>query len=260
MLIDWFTVGAQALNFIVLVWLLKRFLYKPILDAIDAREKRIADELADADAKKAEALKERDAYRLKNETFDRQSADMLREATDDARAERQRLSEESRKAIEAERARQRENLQNEARKFDQSITRMAQSEVFSIARKTLGDLAGETLEDRMVEVFLTRLHGLKGEVRGELVAALKPGTAPTMVRSAFELSVDQRAAIESALNEVLAADIHLQFETAPEVISGIELRANGQKVAWSIDDYLSSLEEGVNRLLVGGATEKDRAK
>ena len=60
MLIDWFTVGAQALNFIILVWLLKRFLYKPILNAVDAREKRIAAELADADAKKAEAQKERD--------------------------------------------------------------------------------------------------------------------------------------------------------------------------------------------------------
>ena len=55
MLIDWFTVGAQALNFLVLVWLLKRFLYKPILNAVDAREKRIAAELADADAKKAAA-------------------------------------------------------------------------------------------------------------------------------------------------------------------------------------------------------------
>jgi F-type H+-transporting ATPase subunit b len=52
MLIDWFTVGAQVLNFLILVWLLKRFLYKPILDAIDAREQRIAAELADADAKK----------------------------------------------------------------------------------------------------------------------------------------------------------------------------------------------------------------
>jgi F-type H+-transporting ATPase subunit b len=55
MLIDWFTVGAQALNFLILVWLMKRFLYKPILHAIDEREKRIAAELADADAKKAEA-------------------------------------------------------------------------------------------------------------------------------------------------------------------------------------------------------------
>ena len=57
MLIDWFTVGAQALNFVILVWLMKRFLYKPVLAAIDVREKRIAKEIADADAKKADAQK-----------------------------------------------------------------------------------------------------------------------------------------------------------------------------------------------------------
>ena len=53
--IDWFTVVAQAINFLILVWLLKRFLYKPILHAIDEREKGIAAQLAQAEAKKAEA-------------------------------------------------------------------------------------------------------------------------------------------------------------------------------------------------------------
>jgi len=66
MLIDWFTIAAQALNFLILVWLMKRFLYKPILNAIDAREQRIARELADADAKKAEAQKEREVFKGKN--------------------------------------------------------------------------------------------------------------------------------------------------------------------------------------------------
>ncbi len=65
MLIDWFTVVAQALNFLILVWLLKRFLYKPILNALDAREKRIAAELADADARKAEARQEREVQTQK---------------------------------------------------------------------------------------------------------------------------------------------------------------------------------------------------
>ena len=55
MLIDWFTVGAQALNFIVLVWLMKRFLYRPVLDAIAAREQRIAQQLAEAATQMAEA-------------------------------------------------------------------------------------------------------------------------------------------------------------------------------------------------------------
>ena len=96
MLIDWFTVIAQVVNFLILVWLLKRFLYRPILNAIDAREKRIATELADADAKKAEAIKERDEFQHKNEEFDRQRAALLSQATDEAKAERQRLFDEAR--------------------------------------------------------------------------------------------------------------------------------------------------------------------
>ena len=71
MAIDWFTIGAQILNFLVLVWLLKRFLYQPVLDAIDKREKRIAATLADAAASKAQAAKERDALQAKNDAFDR---------------------------------------------------------------------------------------------------------------------------------------------------------------------------------------------
>ena len=57
MLIDWFTVGAQVLNFLILIWLLKRFLYKPILHAIDEREERIATELANADSPKVRSPK-----------------------------------------------------------------------------------------------------------------------------------------------------------------------------------------------------------
>ena len=137
MLIDWFTVGAQALNFLILVWLLKRFLYKPILDAIDAREKRIAAELADADAKKAEAKKERDEFQHKNEEFDQQRAALLSKATDEANAERQRLLDEARQAADALSAKRQEALRNDAAHLNQAISRRTQQEVFAIARKAL---------------------------------------------------------------------------------------------------------------------------
>ena len=123
MLIDWFTVGAQALNFIILVWLLKRFLYKPILNAVDAREKRIAAELADADAKKAEAQKERDEFQRKNEEFDQQRAALLSKATEEAKAERQRLLDDARKAADALSAKRQEALRSEANNLNQAIRR-----------------------------------------------------------------------------------------------------------------------------------------
>src|SRR5208337_4371811 len=123
MLIDWFTVGAQALNFVILVWLMRRFLYKPILRAIDAREKRIAAELADADAKKAEALKERDEFQHKNEEFDQERAALLSKATEEAKAERQRLLDEARKAADALSAKRQETLRNDAHNLTQAVSR-----------------------------------------------------------------------------------------------------------------------------------------
>src|ERR1017187_8593339 len=129
MLIDWFTVGAQALNFLILVWLMKRFLYKPILNAIDTREKLIAAELADAAAKKAEAQKNRDEFQHKNEEFEQQRAALLAKATDAAKAEGQRLLAEARKAADALSAQRQETLKNDAHNLGQSITRLTQQEV-----------------------------------------------------------------------------------------------------------------------------------
>ena len=249
MLIDWFTVGAQALNFIILVWLLKRFLYKPILNAVDAREKRIAAELADADAKKTDAQKERDEFQHKNEEFDQQRAALLSKATDEAKAERQRLLDDARKAADALSAKRQEALRSDANTLNQAIRRRTQEEVFAIARKALTDLATASLEERMSEAFTRRLRAIDGKAKEGIAAALKTGSEPAVVRSAFDLPEAQRAAIQKALNETFSAEVPVRFETAPDVISGIELTTNGQKIAWSIADYLASLEKGVGELL-----------
>lgn len=249
MLIDWFTVGAQALNFVILVWLMKRFLYKPILNAIDAREKRIAAELADADAKKKEAQKDRDEFQHRNEEFEKQRATLLGKATDDANAERQRLLDEARKDADKLRAKRQESLRSDANAQNQAIIRRTQEEVFAIARKALLDLATTSLEERISEVFILRLHQIDGKAKEGLATAIRTASAPVLVRSAFEMPAEQRATIQNALNVTFSADIRLKFETAPDLVSGIEITTNGQKLAWSIAEYLTSLEKNVDEFL-----------
>ena len=249
MLIDWFTVAAQALNFLVLVGLLKHFLYKPILGAIDAREKRIAAELADADAKKAEAQKERDEFQHKNEEFDRQRATLFRNATDEAKGERQRLLDDARNAADALSAKRTEALRSDATNLNQAIRRRTQQEVFAIARKALTDLATTSLEESMSEVFTRRLRAMDREAKEGFGQALKTASEPALVRSAFDLPAAQRTGIQNALNETFSAEVHVRFEVAPDLVSGIELTTNGQKIAWSIADYLASLEKSVGELL-----------
>jgi F-type H+-transporting ATPase subunit b len=259
-LIDWYTVGAQALNFLILVWLMKRFLYKPVLAAIDVREKRIAKEIADADAKKADAQKEHEEFQHKNEEFDQQRAALLSKATDEAKAERKRLLDEARKAADALTAKRQDSLRNDAQNLNQAIIRRTQGEVFAIARKALTDLATTNLEERLVDVFTRRLRAMDGQAKSDLANALRTASGTALVRSAFDLPPEQRATIQNALNEAFSADIHLRFETAPDLVSGIELTANGQKVAWSIADYLASLEKDVGELLKEKEKEKEKPK
>jgi F-type H+-transporting ATPase subunit b len=250
MLIDWFTVGAQVLNFLILVWLMKRFLYQPILHAIDEREKRIAAELGDADTKRAQAENERNEFQKKNAAFEKQRAELLNQATLDAKTEGQRLLDEARKAADSLSAKRQESLRNEGHHLNQTLRRRTQLEVFAIARQTLSDLANTSLEDRLCEVFIRRLSEMDAKTKPVLAEALKTALEPSLVRSAFDLSAEQRALIQDALNETFSAEINIRFETAPELISGIELiTETGQKLAWSISDYLLSLEKSVVELL-----------
>jgi len=259
MLINWFTVVAQAINFLILVWLLRRFLYKPILNAIDERQKGIATILAEAEAKKTEAQKERDDFQHKNEAFDQERAALLKKANEDADTERQRLLDDARKDADALRAKRQAALRTEQLNLSQDISRWTQKQVFAITRKTLTDLAGAGLEERMGDVFVQRVRALTGAAKEQLETAFKTSNHTVSVQSAFDVAPARQRAIESAVKETFAPDALIQFETAPELVSGIELSINGHKIAWSIADYLSALEKSAGELLHGDATSETKS-
>lgn len=249
MLIDWFTVIAQVINFLILVWLLKRFLYQPILNAIDTREKRIAAKIADADEKIAEAQKERDEYQRKNEGFDKQRTERMNQVLEAATTEREQLLDAARQESEDLRTSLQQALRNEQRGLNEVLSRRAREEVFAIARKALSDLAGTSLEERMTDIFLDRLRELNDVQMAELKSAFVTSPGPLLVRTAFRLPEQQCASIENVIGEILGKEKQVKFDIAPDLVSGIEISANGQKIAWSIADYLGSLAKSVDDLL-----------
>ncbi len=189
------------------------------------------------------------SFNTRTRSLTNSCAALLSKATDEAQAERQRLLEEARKAAVELSFKQQEKLRNDAHNLNQAISRRTQQEVFAIARKTLADLASTGLEERLGEVFSRRLREMDGNTKESLAEALNTASDPAMVRSVFKLPAEQRAAIQNAINETFSSEINVRFETAPDLISGIELTTNGQKVAWSISDYLTSMEKGVDELL-----------
>ncbi|GAB1487343.1 hypothetical protein MASR2M79_24000 [Aminivibrio sp.] len=193
--IDWFTVAAQAINFLLLVWLMKRFLYKPVLRAIDAREKRIEEQLADARAQKMEALEEKEEFQRKNEIFDQERTELMNAAAEEAKSEKMRLLEEARASAEELQAKWREGLEKDASRLEEDFQSRVRKDVFFIVRKTLSDLAGEELEGKIIDLFLRRLEAMDEETRTSLAPVSKDPDESVQLRTALPTENSRRGSL-----------------------------------------------------------------
>jgi F-type H+-transporting ATPase subunit b len=260
MKINWFTVIAQVINFLILVWLLKKFLYKPVLDAIDAREKKIASRLEDAESKKEEAKKEQDEFAEKNKQFDAQKKDLMDKAIADTSLQKNKLMEEARKEVDILHTKQQKAIADMQVNLKKDLAQKTQQQVFDITRKVLTDMASTNLEEQTTKFFISRLSGLKAEGKKEFADAFKAGTQHILIQSAFELHNEQQAEIKKSVDEILGSEPEFEFKTVPEIISGIELSANGYKLSWSISAYLDSLQNSISGILKDGAAPSANTK
>jgi F-type H+-transporting ATPase subunit b len=98
--IDWFVFFCQIFNFLLLMYLLKRFLYGRIIKAMDDREAKIAARFADADELKKKANEEAELYEKRNQALSETKDKMLNEATMAADAKRKELMEKVREEVD----------------------------------------------------------------------------------------------------------------------------------------------------------------
>ncbi len=248
--IDWFTVVAQILNFLVLVWILKRFLYVPVLRAIAERQARVDKVLGDASSLKASA--EAELAKLEKERRDLEATRdaAMREAQASAESERQRLITEARAEFESARTKWRGALEREQGEFQNQISSQARREVMGIAGKLLRDLADTDLQERILGKFLGILAGIDpGEKKTLREAMRNSGKETATIRSAFELPADRREALTTAVRGLLDEGVAVGFEVKPSLGCGIEVGVDGHKIAWTMDDYLRSLDAWVEGLI-----------
>jgi len=247
-LIDWFTVAAQIVNFLILVGLLKYFLYGRILRAMDQREERIATRLTEAEQREQEAEEERRHYQARQNELEQKQSDILDRAREQAESERKRLMEEAREEVEETKSKWYDALEREKATFLQELRQRAGRQVYHITRQALEDLATADLEQQIVDAFCRRLQDLSEEKRQELRSIFRSGHEAT-ITSAFELPAEAREKIEDILKGYGQDGLELRYQTSPEVISGIELKAPGHKIAWSLDHYLEALEAETRQML-----------
>jgi F-type H+-transporting ATPase subunit b len=245
MQIDWLTVGAQIVNFLVLVWLLKRFLYGPITRAMERREARIAEGLHEAERKRTEAEAEAQRYHDLQQELEDRRADLMTQAHADADAELQALQHAARDDVAARKAEWLKQLNAEHAEFLRELRERAVAQFYGLARRALADLADTELEDQIARVFIARLETLTPEAKRPLAdAACKQGNA-FIVRSGFELPAATKRRLTTAVHESVLDAATVTYEVSDHIACGLELRAGHQTLSWTLGSYLDTLEKQI---------------
>jgi F-type H+-transporting ATPase subunit b len=247
--INWFVFLAQIFNFLLLMYLLKRFLYGRIIKAMDDREAKIAARFAEAEELKGKANEAAELYEKRNQMLNERKEIMLNEATMAADAKRKELMEKVREEVDAVKARWQDMLAREHDAFFYDLRQRAAKQLYATARKALADLADVKLEERIVDEFIRRVKALDEEKSIQIRKAISGGGNKVVIQSAFGISEPRQAQIEEALKKQITNGFTIRYLKQPDIVSGIELRVNGHKIAWSLNEYLETLVESLTETL-----------
>jgi F-type H+-transporting ATPase subunit b len=245
-LIDWFTVSAQIINFLILVALLKRFLYGPVIKAMDGRQARIAARLSEAEEHIAAADEEAQAWREKNRDFEANLAAMMEKAEKEVEARKGELLQEAREEVKARLTAWLEALKGEKSAFLNDLFRHTSAAFVQVSRSALRSLAGVELERQILQVFVMRLSELPANPSETDAALLLSPGSRVVVTSSFEIPPDLRSVIERTCRESMRCECRFHYEISPALLCGVELRTGSLRVSWNLEEYLRDLEKNLD--------------
>ncbi len=243
MSLDWLTVAAQILNFLVLVWLLQRFLYGPITRAMTAREETLRKRADDAAEKQRFAEAEAERLATERSNLQARQEELLVKARSEAEALKATLEKEIRIEMDERRQAWRRDLEAEHEDFIAELRRNAVDHFYKLANRALGGLAGKTLNEAMAESFADRLADLGPDQDTKFKAAARQARHHLVIESSFDLSSGSRRRVTAAVHQHILPDAEIDYVRNADLICGVRMRAQGQVLAWSLDSYLDRMEQ-----------------
>ena len=247
--INLFTFVAQIINFLILVALLRHFLYGRIIKAMDDREEKIASRIKESEQKEKEAEEKVELYLNKKKELDSQKEEIFSQAKKDAELKRKEMMEKIQEEVSEKKKKWYESVQKQRDSFVRNLRQQTAVEVYSIVRQILKDLANDDIEQHMIDTFIERIRSADKKEKDEIAGFAREAKKEIAIFSAFEISEEMREEITRVVKKEIVDDVNVQFKISPDLICGIELRGNNRKISWSVDDYLRMLEEKVSKSL-----------
>lgn len=253
MSIDWVTVLAQLANFLVLVWLLKRFLYRPILKGIDAREAEIAARMGEADRAREQAAAAEAEFMAQQQRLQADRDALAQRVREQAKQQRDALMTEAREQMEQERQETLALLARERERFTSELYRASGETLYQLAGRALRDLADERLEAHIARHVVAKLGPLSEELaaaaaRAEEAVATTHAALPEGARHEMETALAARV-----------PGLPLRFAIDDGQSPGLVLRIGSLQLAWTVDGYTDALVERLEERLASGVSGRVNA-
>jgi len=245
---DWFTFIAQIVNFLILVVLLRAFLYRPVLRVMDKRQETIDGQLQQAREERRLAEEEKESLLREREVLEKGRKEILDNARKEAEEKKKEMIESERAHVEELREKWRENLDREKEDFLRDLGRRVGEQVFSVSRSVLKEFTGSSLEEQVFRRFLKKIEALDEEEKERIRSSLTEDRSVQVV-SAEGLTGPQQDELQAALTGILGEDVPVRFETDGSLIAGVEARLGGRSLSWSVDSYLENAKEEFSRMI-----------
>ncbi len=256
--LDWFTVGAQILNFLILILLLKRFLYGPILNAMQRRENGIKTQLEEIEQRTREVERAADQYHEKLAHFDQEKERLLAEARDAVDQQRNHWLDQARTEVAQHRRDWQKDLTQEKQHYTAELRSKLALALCSTARRLLADLADAELEQQVIQRFLDKLqnlpHGQLARIRSDCASAANP----VRVTTAFPLSKSAKQTLSKGICDRLQSPTAPVFAQRSDMICGIALQTTNVDVEWNMQSYCDELMDllpGTDEPAVAGSDQ-----
>ncbi|ACS80288.1 ATPase [Maridesulfovibrio salexigens] len=237
MLLDWFTIFAQVLNFFVLIALLRLFLYKPIVGAMQERKEHVAQETLALREARAESQSLNMELRRKREDLDNREAEVMAEIHAEAERLREQAMDSARGEVETMRREWLAALEREKESVALNLRKKLIHEVSATAARIVQDLSGSDLEQLILSGFMQRIDD---EARG-----VDCGNSEILIRTGFEHTELQEQNLKKLLDELFPSKNERIFTTDPRLGLGIELIAGDRKWEWNLSSYVTELENKI---------------
>lgn len=241
--LSWTTFVLEIINFLVLVWILKHFLYQPILDVIARRRADIDKQVQEAgDLKQqAESLKSQYEGRVDAWERERQAArDALHQELQTERNSRlEKLNEELSQARQRLQVADSRRLADAERKNE--LTALRQGAEF--ASRLLEQGAGPDTQRRLVARLIDDIAALSPEAIKAIRHQYGEIPATAVVWSALPLEQETQQALEASLTAILDPSTKLEFKQDGNLLAGLRICIGSWELGANIQDELRGFAE-----------------